>query len=142
VACIGVYGADQPQRAEALGVALQLINIMRDVREDWQLGRVYLPQDELASFGVSEEDIAAGRLTPAWQALMAYQSARARGYLEEGLSLLDHLDSRSSACVGTFAGLYRATLERIEAGGFDVFDGPPRLSALTKLRVVGASFLP
>ena len=54
VACIGVYGADQPQRAEALGIALQLINVMRDVREDWELGRVYLPQDELASFGVSE----------------------------------------------------------------------------------------
>src|SRR5262249_472322 len=45
VACIGVYGADQPQRAEALGIALQLINVMRDVREDWELGRVYLPQD-------------------------------------------------------------------------------------------------
>jgi len=142
VACIGVYGADQPQRAEMLGVALQLINIMRDVREDWQLGRVYLPQDELASFGVSEADIAAGRLTSAWQALMAYQSARARGYLEEGLALLDHLDARSSACVGTFAGLYRATLERIEESGYDVFDGPPRLSPLTKLRIVGASFLP
>ena len=142
VACIGVYGADQPQRAEALGVALQLINIMRDVREDWQLGRVYLPQDELASFGVSEADIAAGRLTSAWQALMAYQSARARGYLEEGLSLLEHLDARSSACVGTFAGLYRATLERIEASGFDVFDGPPQLSPLTKLRIVAASFRP
>ena len=84
VACIGVYGADQPQRAEALGIALQLINVMRDVREDWQLGRVYLPQDELASFGVAEEDIAAGRLTPAWQALMAYQSARARSYLDGG----------------------------------------------------------
>src|SRR5436309_3272563 len=70
VACIGVYGADQPQRAEALGIALQLINVMRDVREDWQLGRVYLPQDELASFGVAEQDIAEGKLTPAWQALM------------------------------------------------------------------------
>ena len=128
VACIGVYGADQPQRAETLGIALQLINVMRDVREDWQLGRVYLPQDELASFGVSEEDIAAGRLTPAWQALMAYQAARARSYLEEGLTLLGYLDHRSSACVGTFAGLYRATLERIEARGFDVFDGPPQLS--------------
>src|SRR5438093_4107194 len=67
VACIGVYGADQPQRAEALGIALQLINVMRDVREDWQLGRVYLPQDELASFGVAEQDIAEGKLTPAWQ---------------------------------------------------------------------------
>jgi len=141
VACIGVYGADQPQRAEALGIALQLINVMRDVQEDWQLGRVYLPQDELASFGVGEEDIAAGRLTPAWQALMAYQSARARAYLEEGLTLLGYLDRRSAACVGTFAGLYRATLERIEASGFDVFGGPPRLSTLTKLRIVGASLL-
>ena len=141
VACIGVYGADQPQRAEALGIALQLINVMRDVQEDWQLGRVYLPQDELASFGVGEEDIAAGRLTPAWQALMAYQSARARTYLEEGLTLLGYLDRRSAACVGTFAGLYRATLERIEANGFDVFHGPPRLSTLTKLRIVAASLL-
>jgi phytoene synthase len=141
VACIGVYGADQPQRAEALGIALQLINVMRDVQEDWQLGRVYVPQDELASFGVTEEDIAAGRLTPAWQALMAYQSARARSYLGEGLTLLGYLDRRSSACVGTFAGLYRATLERIEANGFDVFDGPPRLSTLTKLRIVAANLL-
>ncbi len=142
IACIGVYGADQPQRAEALGIALQLINVMRDVSEDWRLGRVYLPQDELASFGVSERDIAEGRLTSAWQALMAYQAARARGYLAEGLNLLDHLDRRSAACVGTFAGLYRATLERIEKSGFDVFGGPPRLSPLTKLRIVGASFLP
>ncbi len=141
VACIGVYGADQPQRAESLGIALQLINVMRDVREDWELGRVYLPQDELASFGVTEADIAAGRLSPAWQALMAYQSARARGYLEDGLSLLDHLDRRSSACVGTFAGLYLATLERIEANGFDVFDSRPRLSPLTKLRIAGRNLL-
>jgi len=141
VACIGVYGADQPQRAEALGIALQLINVMRDVREDWHLGRVYLPQDELASFGVPEEDIAEGRLTPAWQALMAYQSARARSYLEEGLTLLGYLDHRSSACVGTFAGLYRATLERIEARGFDVFEGPPQLSTLTKLRIVAVNLL-
>lgn len=140
VACIGVYGADQPQRAEALGIGLQLINIMRDVREDWRLGRVYLPQDELASYGVTEDDIAAGRVTPQWQALMAYQSARARGYLTEGRTLFDHLDPRSTACVATFAGLYQATLERIEERGFDVFDGEPSLSTLTKLRIVGASF--
>src|SRR5439155_18093868 len=74
IACMAVYGADLPQRAEQLGIALQLINIMRDVREDWQLGRVYLPQGELTSFGVSEQDIADGRVTPAWQALMASQA--------------------------------------------------------------------
>jgi phytoene synthase len=141
VACIPIYGADQPQRAEKLGVALQLINIMRDVREDWGLGRVYLPQEELRSFGVTEEDIAEGRCTPAWQALMAYQAARARAHLEDGLTLLSYLDRRSAACVGTFAGLYRATLERIEQAGFDVFSGPPRLSTGEKLRIAGAALL-
>ena len=137
VACLAVYGSDDVERAETLGVALQLINIIRDVREDWELGRVYLPQDELASFGVSEDDIAAGNASPAWHALMTFQAERARAYLQDGLGLLKSLDSRSALCVSTFAGLYRATLDRIEQRGYDVFEGPPRLSALTKLRIVG-----
>ena len=137
VACIAVYGSDDVVRAETLGVALQLINIIRDVREDWELGRVYIPQDELASFDVSEEDIGAGNVTPRWRALMTFQAERARSYLQDGLALLHSLDSRSALCVRTFAGLYRTTLERIEATGFDVFEGPPHLSALTKLRIVG-----
>src|SRR5262249_47375533 len=141
VACVAVYGADDRETAGTLGVALQLINIIRDVPEDWRLGRVYIPEDELASFGLSVEDIAESRVTPAWQALMAYQAARARASLQDGLSLLDQLDGRSSACVATFANLYRVTLDRIEAAGFDVFGGPPRLSALTKLRVVGAGLI-
>jgi phytoene synthase len=142
LACMAVYGADQPQRAEQLGIALQLINIMRDVAEDWTLGRVYLPQEELASFGVTEADIAGGRVTPAWQALMAYQAARARTYLDDGLGLLPHLDRRSRACVATFAGLYGGTLAQIERRGFDVFTARPRLSGPQKLRVVAANLLP
>lgn len=141
VACVAVYGSDDVERAETLGVALQLINIIRDVREDWELGRAYLPQDELAAYGVTEEDIAEGRAGPEWQALMAFQASRARVYLDEGLGLLETLDSRSAACVSTFAGLYRATLDRIESRGFDVFDGSLRLSPLTKLRIVGAGLL-
>jgi 15-cis-phytoene synthase len=141
IACVAVYGSDDTQRAETLGVALQLINIVRDVREDWELGRVYLPQDELAAYGVTEDDLETGHVTPHWQALMAFQASRARAYLQDGLELLDSLDSRSAACVGTFAGLYRATLDRIEARGFDVFEGSLRLSPLTKLRIVGAGFL-
>jgi 15-cis-phytoene synthase len=137
VACVAVYGSDDVARAERLGIALQLINIMRDVREDWELGRVYIPQDELASFGVTEDDIAQGRVTDSWRALMTFHAERARAYLQDGLGLLRTLDGRSALCVSTFAGLYRATLERIEAAGFDVFDGPPQLSALTKLRIVG-----
>jgi phytoene synthase len=141
VACVAVYGSHDVERAATLGVALQLINIIRDVREDWELGRVYLPQDELTAYGVSETDIAEGRTGPEWRALMAFQASRARAHLDEGLGLLESLDSRSSACVSTFAGLYRVTLDRIESRGFDVFDGSVRLSSLTKLRIMGAGLL-
>ena len=136
VACVAVYGSDDVDRARTLGVALQLINILRDVREDWELDRVYLPQDELAAHGVTETDIAQGRTTPEWRALMAFQAERARAHMDEGLRLLDSLDARSSLCVSTFAGLYRATLDRIEANGFDVFGEKTRLSAPAKLAVV------
>jgi len=132
----GGYAETETERARTLGVALQLINIIRDVAEDWELGRVYLPQDELASFGVTEEDIAEARLTPEWRSLLTFQAARARTHLAEGIQLLDSLDRRSALCVGTFAGLYRATLERIEAEGFDVFQAKTRLSAPRKLAVV------
>ena len=136
LACLPVYGSDDTGRARTLGVALQLINIVRDVREDWELDRVYLPQDELAAHGVSEDDIAGARLTPEWRALMAAQAVRARDQLAEGMRLLDSLDRRSALCVGTFAGLYRATLDRIEANGYDVFGPKTRLSAPAKLAVV------
>ena len=142
VACIPVYGADEPALAETLGIALQLINIMRDVAEDWSLGRVYLPQDELAAFGVSEDDLAGGRATPAFRALMAYQGERARAYLAEGLELLPHLDRRSRACVSTFAGLYGAVLERIEAADYDVFGARARVPTARKLRIVARGFVP
>ncbi len=146
LACLPVYrdGAhrdDEAERARTLGVALQLINIIRDVAEDWQLGRVYLPQDELAAFGVTEDGIADARITPEWRALMAFHAARARAHLAEGLRLLDSLDRRSALCVGTFAGLYRGTLDRIEAGGFDVFSTRTRLSAPRKIAVVARGLL-
>lgn len=136
VACVAVYGSDDVERARTLGIALQLINILRDVDEDWQLGRVYLPQDELAQHDVTEVDIAQGRVTPAWRSLMAFQAARARTQLAEGLKLLDTLDRRSALCVSTFAGLYSGQLDRIERNGFDVFGPSCRLSTPAKLAVV------
>ncbi len=132
VACVAVYGSDDTERALTLGIALQLINIMRDVAEDAELGRVYLPQDELERFGVRELD----RVTPEWQAFMAFQAERARAQLAEGLRLLDSLDRRSALCVSTFAGLYRGQLDRMEANGFDVFGPSCRLSTPAKLAVV------
>jgi phytoene synthase len=137
LACVPVYGSDDTEHARTLGIALQLINIIRDVDEDERLGRVYLPQDELAAFGVEE-------LAPSaeFRELMAFQAARARAQLADGLRLLDSLDRRSALCVGTFAGLYRETLDRIEAGGFAVFGDKTRLSAPRKLAVVAKGLLP
>ena len=137
LACVPVYGSDDTEHAMTLGIALQLINIMRDVEEDRQLGRVYLPQDELTAFGV--EELAP---SPQFRELMAFEAERARTYLAEGLRLLDSLDRRSALCVGTFAGLYRETLDRIEANGFDVFGTKTRLSAPRKLAVVARGLLP
>lgn len=136
VACVAVYGSDDVERAQTLGIALQLINIMRDVDEDRRLGRVYLPQDELERFGVTELEP-----SPEWRELMAFQARRARAHLDEGLRLLDSLDRRSALCVATFAGLYRGQLDRIEANGYDVFTKSCRLSTREKLGVVARGLL-
>jgi phytoene synthase len=136
VACIAVYGSEDVERANTLGIALQLINIMRDVQEDAELGRVYLPQDELQRFGVDTLDH-----TPQFVELMRFQAQRARAHLAEGLRLLDSLDRRSALCVATFAGLYRGQLDRMEANGFDVFGKSCRLSTRAKLGVVARNLL-
>jgi phytoene synthase len=141
LACVPVYGSSDTEHAltyaRELGIALQLINIIRDVDEDRRLGRIYLPQDELSAFGVEE-------LAPSseFRELMAFQAARARAHLADGLRLLDSLDRRSALCVGTFAGLYRETLDRIESAGFDVFGEKTRLSTPRKLAVVARGLLP
>jgi phytoene synthase len=140
VACAAVYEpssweAARP-RAETLGLALQQINIMRDVPEDWQLGRVYLPQDELERFCVTEEDLAAGRTGAEWRALMNHQASRAETLMREGLELLPLLDRRSALCVRSFAGIYRGLLEQMREREFDVFSERPHLSAVGKVRAV------
>jgi 15-cis-phytoene synthase len=142
LACTAVYGPRDLEaaapRAEAMGLALQQINIMRDVAEDWGLGRVYLPEEERARFGVSEEDIAAGKVGQAWTALMEHQAMRAERLLGEGLELLPLLDRRSALCVRAFAGIYRGLLVQMRARSFDVFSERPRLSAVGKVRAVAA----
>jgi phytoene synthase len=142
IACAAVYGPTDRERAwplaETLGLALQQINIMRDIAEDWELGRVYLPADELRRFGVAEEDIAVGRVGPEWRFLMEHQAARAESLLGEGLALLPLLDRRSALCVRSFAGIYRGLLEQMRAREYDVFTERPHLSAVGKVRAVAA----
>jgi 15-cis-phytoene synthase len=142
IACAAVYEPSDRAAAwplaETLGIALQQINIMRDVPEDWRLGRVYLPREELERFEVSERDIAAGRVGPAWRALMDHQGARAEALLADGLRLLPLLDRRSALCVRAFAGVYRGLLVQMRRRGYDVFAGRPHLSAVGKVRAVAA----
>lgn len=142
LACAAVYGPRDPVAAEPLaerlGLALQQINIMRDVPEDWELGRVYLPQDELAQFGVTEDDIAGKRVGPEWRELMSHQAARADRLLRAGLDLLPMLDKRSALCVRTFAGVYRGLLVQMRERNYDVFTARPELSGVEKVRAVAA----
>lgn len=102
--------------ADALGVALQLTNILRDIREDRQNGRIYLPAEDLARFGCTLDIDAAGNLLDAEDALLAlieYEAARAQEWYASGLRLLSRLDHRSRACCGAMAGIYHRLLTNI-----------------------------
>lgn len=107
--------------AVKLGVALQLTNILRDVAEDWQNGRLYLPQEELDAFNITEADIAAGHNDHRWQAFMSFQITRARQLYNQAMPGLSLLERRGRVAVAAAAELYRAILDDIEAHNYDVF---------------------
>lgn len=117
-----------------LGIALQLTNILRDVGEDWRRGRLYLPEDELARFGLCETDIAAGAVTPAWRAFMRYQIERTRALYAEARPGIFLLESEGRFAIAAAADLYEAILEDIEAHDYDVFNRRAHLTAWGKLR--------
>ena len=117
--------------ADDLGVALQLTNILRDVREDFGNGRIYLPLDDLARFGVEPHDLG-GSPSPQTSALVRYEAARASEWFDHGLRLMASLDRRSAACVGAMAGIYARLLVRIEQRPDDVFRGRVSLAAHEK----------
>jgi 15-cis-phytoene synthase len=107
--------------AVKLGIALQLTNILRDVGADWQAGRLYLPLDELAHFGLSEPDIALGNVDTRWRAFMRFQIARTRALYAEAEPGIALLDPDGRFAIAAAASLYRAILDDIEAHDFDVF---------------------
>jgi phytoene synthase len=119
---LGVFGSDGRQRAEgladSLGVALQLTNILRDLREDRLAGRTYIPAEDLARFGCTLKlDESGAFIDPPWRLneLIGFQAERARAWYAEGLRLLPLLDRRSAACTAAMAGIYRRLLENIAA---------------------------
>lgn len=115
--CVAVFGAREIERAmilaDDLGVAMQLTNILRDLREDAENGRVYLPSEELRRFGI-DGNSAFMEESQGLDELLLFEVSRAREWFERGLELVGLLDHRSAACVLAMSGIYRRLLERIE----------------------------
>lgn len=118
----GYRGHQTLKYAHTLGIAFQLTNIIRDVGEDARRGRIYLPQDELARFGIAEHDILAARHTPAFAALLAFQAQRARALFAEAFRLLPVTDRKAQRPGLVMAAIYQALLDEIERDGFLVLD--------------------
>ena len=149
---LGVFGppsggADARQAdelADALGVALQLTNILRDVREDFGTGRVYLPKADLDVFACTVSVLPDGNLDPqdgALAELIRFEAARAWGWYDRGLQLLPLLDRRSAACCAAMADIYFELLRRIAADPTRIMRGRLSLSTRDKLRVAGRALI-
>lgn len=115
--CVRIFGFSTPAAldyADDLGVAMQLANILRDVHEDMGMGRIYLPQDDLRRFGVSERTIRTGQPGPEWEPFVHFEIQRARQLFTSGLRVTRVIPRRSAACVLTMAGIYQSILDQIE----------------------------
>ncbi len=131
---IGYESDEAIPYAVKLGVALQLTNILRDIAEDWDNGRVYLPQDELAAFNLTERDIAEGRLTDRWREFMRFQIGRTRQLYQEAWPGIAMLNEDGRLAIVAAADFYRAILSNIEANNYDVFSRRAHISKWAKLR--------
>ncbi len=119
--------------AHELGLAFQLTYFIRDVGEDARRGRIYLPQDELARFGVAERDLLDARESPAFQALMQFQYERAIGHYDNAMTALPAAAKRAQRPGLVMAAIYRTLLEEIRRDGFPVLRGRVALTPLRKL---------
>ena len=134
--CTHVFGFKDARAldlAEKLGLAFQLTNIIRDVHEDYLLGRVYLPDEDLARFGVSPADFGNSEATLGVRELLRFEAARAWQYYEEGAKLLSLIDADSRGALWLLVHTYNALLARIESVDFAVFGERVRLSKAEKM---------
>ncbi len=137
--CLHVFGFDDPhapELAEKLGIAFQLTNILRDVPKDYEMGRVYLPLEDLAQFGVRTEQLARGPMTPEMRDLFAFEAARARSFYREGVELISRVHADSRSALWALSRIYSSLLRRIEDRGYDVFSERVRLSAPEKTGIL------
>jgi phytoene synthase len=136
---IHIFGFDTRSAlplAEKCGVAFQLTNILRDIREDADRGRIYIPAEDLRRFGVGEEDLRAGRRDEPFLKLMRFEAARARAYYKESALLLDLIHPRSKSSLSALISIYSGLLDRIEGKNYDVFTRRVRLTLVEKSWIV------
>ena len=132
-------GAYEP--AEKLGVAFQLANFIRDVGEDLDRGRVYLPQDELAQFGVDREMLEARKLTPQITAALKFQIERVRQLQREATPGILQLEPASRPCIEAASELYCGIVDEVEAIGYDIFNKRAKTSTGRRLRVASKAYV-
>ena len=129
--CVEIFGYRNVQTRDYaidLGIALQLTNIIRDVATDLRRGRVYIPVEDLRRFSVTEDDLRAGRVTPAVRALLAHQSNRARAYYRKAEAALPRADRKGLVAAQIMGAIYAELLRSIERAGFDVWARRVRVS--------------
>ena len=131
---IGFHSPEAIPYAVRLGVALQLTNILRDIAEDWQRGRLYLPRQELEAFGLTEDDIQAGVVTDKWRAFLKFQIERACRLYAEAWPGIAMLEPKGRFAIATAADLYSGILNDIKANDYDVFSRRAHLTWWGKLR--------
>jgi phytoene synthase len=141
---IHVFGYTSPEAlplAEKCGIAFQLTNILRDIKEDAGLGRIYIPAEDLARFGVSADDLKQGRRTDAFGRLMDFEIERARSYYRESEPLLSLIQPKTRRSLWTLIAVYSRLLERIADSKYDVLDRRISISVFEKMWLVVRSAL-
>jgi phytoene synthase len=142
--CIRIFGYRDPQAetlAERCGLAFQLTNILRDVREDAAIGRVYLCQEDLTRFDIAASELRSGKDMERIRPLLERQAERAREYYRAGDELLPLIHEDSQPALWVLVTIYRRLLEKIAERGFDVFHGKIRVSTREKLMILGKGFV-
>lgn len=139
-----ILGYSDPRAIEAataLGTAFQLANFIRDIGEDIDRGRIYMPLDELARFGVSEEMLLERQLTPQIIDAIKFQIARVRDLQAVANAGIQYLDPISRPCIRAASELYCGIVDEIEANGYDIFNKRAKTSIWRRLRVAGPAFI-
>lgn len=129
---VGFQSTDAVPYAIKLGVALQMTNILRDVSEDYQSGRLYLPREELAFYGIREQEIAEGQVTDNWRQFMKFQIDRTRNLYEESWDGVKMLAREGQLAIGAASVFYQGILDEIEINDYDVFTRRASLSTWGK----------